>query len=319
MASDARTDRTRSDTTRTEGDGSETTRTAAAAAETIGVIGGSGLYAMDGLVDVERVRVATPFGDPSDLLVTGTLNGQRMVFLPRHGAGHRILPHEINFRANIWAMKRLGVTQLISVSAVGSMKEAIAPGHIVLVDQFIDLTRRRVSTFFGEGVVVHVPFADPVCPQLRLALVDAARAVGARYHDGGTYLCIDGPQFSTRAESFLYRSWNVDVIGMTNMPEAKLAREAEICYASLALATDYDCWHESEASVTVEAVLKMLSQNVATAQTIIRAHVERPIDLSGSSCRTATRTSLMTAVERIPADVQVRLEPIFSQFIPKEV
>jgi 5'-methylthioadenosine phosphorylase len=284
----------------------------------IGVIGGSGLYALDGLEGVERVRVSTPFGDPSDELITGSLFGKRMVFLPRHGVGHRILPHEINFRANIWAMKKLGVSQLISVSAVGSMKEAIAPGHMVLIDQFIDRTRRRISTFYGDGVVVHVPFADPICPEMREGLVQSADAQKIRHHDGGTYLCIDGPQFSTRAESYLYRSWGVDVIGMTNLPEAKLAREAEICYATIALATDYDCWHESEESVTVEAVLKTLHDNVEKAKSIIREYVRSATDLSRSMCRSAARTSLMTAADRIPREVRRDLEPIFSHFLPKE-
>jgi 5'-methylthioadenosine phosphorylase len=284
----------------------------------VGVIGGSGLYEMDGLESVERVRVSTPFGDPSDELITGSLFGKRMVFLPRHGVGHRILPHEINFRANIWAMKKLGVTQLISVSAVGSMKEEIVPGQMVLVDQFIDRTRRRISTFYGNGVVVHVPFADPICPEMQRGLVAGAGALGIEHHDGGTYLCIDGPQFSTRAESFLYRSWGIDVIGMTNLPEAKLAREAEICYASIALATDYDCWHEVEASVTVEGVLKTLRENVEKAKSIIKKYVERAPDLAASMCRTAARTSLMTPVDRIPSEVRRDLDPIFSHFLPKE-
>jgi 5'-methylthioadenosine phosphorylase len=231
------------------------------------------------------------------------------VFLPRHGVGHRILPHEINFRANIWGMKKLGVTQLVSVSAVGSMKEAIQPGKIVLVDQFIDLTKRRVSTFFGEGAVGHVPFADPICPVMRKALVGHAAQATIPHQDGGTYVCIEGPQFSTRAESFLYRSWGIDVIGMTNMPEAKLAREAEICYATLALATDYDCWHSSEESVSVEAVLKVLSANVEKAKTLIRAFAKAQTEPC-SMCTTAARTSLMTKPELIPARARAALEPI---------
>jgi 5'-methylthioadenosine phosphorylase len=281
----------------------------------IGVIGGSGLYEMEGLENVERVRLTTPFGDPSDQYVSGTLGGRRMVFLPRHGVGHRILPHEINFRANIWGMKQLGVTHLISVSAVGSMKEHIAPGHMVLVDQFIDLTRKRINTFYGDGVVVHVPMADPVCEPMRKLLVSCAKTVGATTHDGGTYVCIDGPQFSTRAESLVYRSWGVDVIGMTNMPEAKLAREAELSYATIALATDYDCWHTSEESVTVEAVLKTLAANVATAKAIIRAFVPRAHEVACESCTTAARTSLMTPVERIPEATKKALAPIFSSFM----
>jgi 5'-methylthioadenosine phosphorylase len=281
----------------------------------IGVIGGSGLYEMEGLEHIERIHLQTPFGDPSDAFITGVLHGKKMVFLPRHGIGHRILPHEINFRANLWGMKKLDVDAIISVSAVGSMKEDIAPGHIVLVDQFIDRTRRRIQTFYGDGIVVHVPFADPICPEMQAALCLAAKKAGAKYHDGGTYLCIDGPQFSTRAESFLYRSWGIDVIGMTNMPEAKLAREAEICYATIALATDYDCWHENEEAVTVEAVLRTLMANVATAKAIIDAYAQAAPDLSRSMCQTAARTSLMTAVDRIPKEVKVTLEPILSRFM----
>lgn len=285
----------------------------------IGVIGGSGLYEMPGLTGIERVRLETPFGEPSDAFVTGVLHGRRMVFLPRHGVGHRILPHEINFRANIWGMKKLGVDRLISVSAVGSMKEAIAPGHMVLVDQFIDLTKRRVPTMFGQGMVVHVPFSEPICTPMRetLGRVAASGAVDTEVHQGGTYVCIEGPQFSTKAESLLYRSWGVDVIGMTNMPEAKLAREAEICYATLALATDYDCWHESEEAVSVEAVLKTLHANVARAQAMIDAYVraaatERTCEL----CATAARTSLMTKPELIPAQLRRDLDPILSAFLP---
>lgn len=281
----------------------------------IGVIGGSGLYEMDGLEQIERVAVDTPFGEPSDKLITGTLDGQKMVFLPRHGVGHRILPHEINFRANIFAMKKMGVTELISVSAVGSMKEEIAPGHMVMIDQLIDLTKRRVSTFFGNGMVVHVPFADPICGELRVRLAECGKSVGATVHGKGTYVCIEGPQFSSRAESFVYRSWGVDVIGMTNMPEAKLAREAELCYASIALATDYDCWHESEEAVTVEAVIRTLSANVSTAKAIIKAYAKSPADLSASPCRTAARTSCMTAPDRIPAEVKSTLAPIIGSFV----
>jgi 5'-methylthioadenosine phosphorylase len=209
------------------------------------------------------------------------------------------------------------VTHLISVSAVGSMKEHIAPGHMVLVDQFIDLTRRRASSFYGDGVVVHVPMADPVCTPMQKMLVACAKSVGATAHDGGTYVCIDGPQFSSRAESLVYRSWGVDVIGMTNMPEAKLAREAEIPYATIALATDYDCWHASEESVTVEAVMKTLAANVATAKSIIRAFVARAHEVTCESCTTAARTSLMTAIDRIPAEAKKALDPIFSRFMSK--
>ncbi len=281
----------------------------------IGVIGGSGLYEMDGLEDIERVTLDTPYGAPSDAFITGVLDGHRMVFLPRHGATHSVLPHEINFRANIWGMKKLGVDRLLSVSAVGSMKEAIVPGHLVLVDQFIDRTRQRASTFYGDGVVAHVPLADPICPMLREALNDHAGAVPVEVHHRGTYICMEGPQFSTRAESFLYRSWGVSVIGMTNMPEAKLAREAEICYATIALATDYDCWHEEEESVTVEAVLETLRKNVNNAKTLIRATVADAAERSTCElCGTAARTSIMTPLDAIDASRKADLEPILRHF-----
>jgi 5'-methylthioadenosine phosphorylase len=283
---------------------------------TIGVIGGSGLYDLPGLTDVEHVRLETPFGSPSDAFVVGRLGGRRMVFLPRHGVGHRILPTEINFRANIWGMKKLGVSQLLSVSAVGSMKEAIAPGHLVFVDQFIDLTKRRVSTFYGEGVVVHVPMADPVCAGVHGLLVSLAQELGIAHHERGTYVCIEGPQFSTRGESLVYRSWGVDVIGMTNMPEAKLAREAEIAYATVALATDYDCWHQSEESVTVEAVMATLAANVDKAKRLITAYAARATPETASvAALTAARTSLMTPVDRIPPATRAALDPIFGAFL----
>ncbi|HRV80869.1 MAG TPA: S-methyl-5'-thioadenosine phosphorylase, partial [Planctomycetota bacterium] len=229
----------------------------------LGVLGGSGLYAMDGLEDVTEKTLSTPFGAPSDAYICGRLDGVDMVFLPRHGRGHRFTPSEINYRANIWGLKALGVTQVVAVSAVGSMREEIAPGDFVLIDQFIDRTRHRPDTFFGDGVVAHVMFADPVCEGVRQALVQASRTTGIKVHDGGTYLCMEGPQFSTRAESELYRSWGVDVIGMTNLTEAKLAREAELCYATLAMATDYDCWHQGHDDVTVEAIVAVMHANVS--------------------------------------------------------
>ena len=235
----------------------------------LAVIGGSGLYEIDGLTDVEKLQIDTPFGPPSDAIVRGRLGTTRLLFLPRHGQGHRIAPHEIPFRANLCALKMLGATHLVSISAVGSMKEEIAPGDVVIADQFIDLTKRRVSTFFEDGLVGHVGFADPVCDAMAGALAGAAERAGARVHRGGTYVCIEGPQFSSRAESLLYRSWGVSVIGMTAMPEAKLAREAELPYAVLALATDYDCWHESEEDVSVAAVLAVLTKNVAMARRAI--------------------------------------------------
>lgn len=281
----------------------------------IGVIGGSGLYEMDGLEKIERVALTTPYGDPSDAFVTGVLAGRRMVFLPRHGVGHRVLPHEINFRANIWGMKKLGVDRLLSVSAVGSMKEAIVPGHLVLVDQFIDRTRQRASTFYGDGVVAHVPLADPICPPLRASLAEQAASAATTIHDGGTYVCIEGPQFSTRAESLLYRSWGVSVIGMTNMPEAKLAREAEICYATIALATDYDCWHEEEESVTVDAILAILRANVENAKKVIRGFVDNASERSTCAlCQNAARTSIMTPIDAISDQRREDLEPILRHF-----
>src|SRR6186713_2200961 len=239
------------------------TRTARA---DIGIIGGSGLYDIEGLHQVKRVTVPTPFGPPSSPIVLGELDGIRVAFLSRHGPGHRFSPSEINYRANIYALKAIGVRRVISVSAVGSMKESIKPGDVVLPDQFIDLTKRRVSTFFEGGIVAHVAFGDPVCPSLGAVLLDATRAVGATVHQGGVYLCIEGPQFSTKGESRLYRQWGVSVIGMTALPEAKLAREAELPYATLALATDYDCWHESEADVDVAAILSVLKQNAELAR-----------------------------------------------------
>ncbi|GAG25526.1 unnamed protein product, partial [marine sediment metagenome] len=215
----------------------------------IGVIGGSGLYEMKGLKVIEKIKLNTPFGNPSDSFLIGSLDEVDVVFLPRHGTGHRILPSELNFRANIYGMKELGVEWIMSVSAVGSMKENFYPGDIVIPDQFFDRTKKRINTFFGDGIVAHVPFADPVCPDLSSILFKAGKGIGAKIHKGGTYLCIEGPQFSTRAESKIYRKWGVDIIGMTNIPEAKLAREAEICYATVALVTDFDCWHESEEDV----------------------------------------------------------------------
>jgi 5'-methylthioadenosine phosphorylase len=281
---------------------------------TVGVIGGSGLYEIEGLAELRPVRVETPFGPPSDEYLVGRLGDVQMVFLPRHGRGHRILPHEINFRANVFGMKALGVEWLLSVSAVGSMKEEIRPGDIVLVDQFIDRTKHRAASFFGDGVAGHVAFADPVCSDLAGWAFDAARAVGARAHRGGTYVVIDGPMFSTRAESKLYRSWGVDVIGMTNLPEAKLAREAEMSYATIALATDYDCWHESEEDVSVEAVVALLKQNVTLAKAIVKRTAELiPAD-ARSRYRDAARHAIMTATEAIPAEARRRLAPLYGKY-----
>src|SRR5436189_1300217 len=266
---------------------------------TLGVLGGSGLYDLPGLEGVERLAVDTPFGAPSDELVIGRLGGTRLVFLPRHGRGHRLLPTEINFRANIFALKRIGVEWIVAVSAVGSLRAEIAPGHVVVPDQFIDRTRLRPSTFFGRGVVAHVQFADPVCPSLSRVLAEAARAEGATVHRGGTYLCMEGPQFSTRAESLLYRSWGISIIGMTAMPEAKLAREAEMHYAMIAQSTDYDCWHESEEAVSADMVVANVARNIATVRRSLQELVPRvPAELE-DACTSALAHAIQTAPEAI--------------------
>jgi len=276
----------------------------------LGVIGGSGLYDLPGLTGVRREKVVTPFGEPSDEYLIGRLGEQEMVFLPRHGKGHRLSPTEVNSRANVHGMKQLGVTRLISVSAVGSMREEIAPGELVLVDQFIDRTVARPRSFFGGGVVAHVAFSDPVCPQLHAHLRAAVLATGANAHEEGTYVCIEGPQFSTRAESLLYRSWGVDVIGMTAMPEARLAREAQICYATLALATDYDCWYEGHAAVTVQQVIETMQRNVSAAREVVRAAAQAAGALAERSCGCgrALEHAVMTAREAMPAEELLRLK-----------
>jgi 5'-methylthioadenosine phosphorylase len=274
----------------------------------LGVIGGSGLYDVEGLTDVGEHVVDTPYGKPSDVVVSGKLGETRMLFLPRHGRGHRIAPHAINFRANIAALKILGATHLVTVSAVGSMREAIAPGHLVVADQFIDLTKRRVSTFFDEGVVCHVAFSDPVCEGLAAALAGAAESAGAVVHRGGTYICIEGPAFSTRAESLLYRSWGVSVIGMTAMPEARLAREAELPYAVLALATDYDCWHASEAAVDVAAVVATLQKNVSLAKQTLAALARTLPDPEKSRAVGAARAGIMTHDSAVDPAARKRLD-----------
>ena len=283
----------------------------------IGVIGGSGLYEIEGLTDVQEVSLETPFGAPSDVYITGTLGEAKMVFLPRHGRGHRLLPSEVNYRANIYGMKTLGVERIISVSAVGSMKEEIVPGQIVIPDQFFDRTQgKRASTFFGNGVVGHVQFADPVCAELSTVLVKSARQVGATVHAGGTYLCIEGPNFSTRAESHIYRSWGVDIIGMTNLPEARLAREAEICYGTVALATDYDCWHAGHDDVSVEAVIAIIQQNVTTAKQIIKMVVQNLTRLQKKChCDEALKFAIMTDKSLIPLATQEALKPIIGKYL----
>ncbi len=287
----------------------------------IGVIGGSGLYEIEGLKDVREVVVDTPFGAPSDCYVTGTLDGAKMVFLPRHGRGHRLLPSEVNYRANIYGMKTLGVEQIISVSAVGSMRVDIVPGHIVIPDQFFDRTQgKRGSTFFGNGVVGHVQFADPICTGLADILYGAARDVGATAHKGGTYICIEGPNFSTRAESNIFRSWGVDVIGMTNVPEARLAREAEICYGTVALATDYDCWHEGHDDVSVEAVIAIIQKNVATARNIIKAAVKTIVEKRQErtcACAEALKYAIMTDAKLIPDETLQALQPIIGRYVSR--
>jgi len=284
--------------------------------EIIGVIGGSGLYEMEGLTDIGAVSLETPFGSPSDDYITGVLDGVRMVFLPRHGRGHRLLPSEVNYRANIYGMKKLGVTRIISVSAVGSMKEEIEPGHIVVPDQFIDRTNAtRANTFFGNGVVGHVQFADPVCGELSTLLAEAAREAGATVHKGGTYICMEGPAFSTRAESTMYRSFGVSVIGMTNIPEAKLAREAEICYGVIALATDYDCWHESHEDVSVDAILAIIRKNVAMAKTIIRHVADRIGKERACPCSSALRYAIITDKTVIPPQVKKDLDIIIGKYL----
>jgi 5'-methylthioadenosine phosphorylase len=283
--------------------------------QTVGVIGGSGLYEIAGLEKVERQQLSTPFGHPSDEFVTGVLGGTRLVFLPRHGRGHRILPSELNFRANLYGLKHLGCDWVIAVGAVGSLREEIRPGHLVVPDQFIDRTYRRASTFFGNGIVAHVAFADPVCPILTRALVAAAESVGAIVHPRGTYICMEGPQFSTRAESHLYRQWGCDVIGMTNLQEAKLAREAEMCFATLALATDYDCWHESEADVVIGDILRILSDNVATAQRVIAATLPQLPAQRNCACATALQHAIITEPSRIPEPIKRDLKAIIGKYV----
>jgi 5'-methylthioadenosine phosphorylase len=281
----------------------------------IGVIGGSGLYQMQGLERVRAVEIKTPFGKPSDKLIRGRLEDVELVFLPRHGKGHRWLPTEVNFRANTFAMKKLGVERIISVSAVGSLREEIAPGHVVIPDQFIDRTTQRPSTFFGRGLVAHVSFADPFCKDVSGMLASAANSEGAKVHAGGTYLCMEGPQFSTRAESRLYRSWGAHVIGMTNLQEAKLAREAEICFGTLALATDYDCWNESAGDVEIDHVLAVLKQNVDLAQRTIRRAVTQLSSVRSCACASALKDAIITERARIPKKLCAELRPIIGKYL----
>lgn len=282
----------------------------------IGVIGGSGLYDMEGMEDVKRIRIETPFGEPSDEYITGSLDGVRMVFLPRHGRGHRLLPSEVNYCANIYGMKKLGVEQIISVSAVGSLKEAIEPGHIVVPDQILDRTKGiRRDTFFGDGIVAHVGFADPVCRTLSDTLYEAACKSGATVHKGGTYICMEGPAFSTRAESFSYLALGASVIGMTNLTEAKLAREAELCYGIIALSTDYDCWHEQHEDVTVEAIVAIIHQNVAMAKNIIRQAVAGISRERHCTCSNALQHAVITDRAVIPEATRQKLDLIVGKYL----
>ncbi len=281
----------------------------------IGIIGGSGLYEMEGFADVHEVVLDTPFGRPSDHLMLGTVEGRKVAFLPRHARGHRILPGELNFRANVFAMKQLGVQWILSVSAVGSLKERYAPLHMVIPDQFVDRTTQRASTFFGRGLVAHVAFAHPFCAHVSRVLAEACREAGATHHVGGAYVCIEGPQFSTRAESELYRSWGMDVIGMTNLQEARLAREAEICYATLAMVTDYDCWHPEHDSVTAEQIIANLTKNAATAKAVLRAALRRMPTPRDCECATALRFALVTPAELVPEPVKRELAPIVGKYI----
>ncbi|MHC5063647.1 MAG: S-methyl-5'-thioadenosine phosphorylase [Planctomycetota bacterium] len=285
--------------------------------KTLGIIGGSGLYDLPGLEGREEQELSTPFGKPSDKLLTGHLHGVRMAFLPRHGRGHRLAPHELPFRANIHAMKQLGMDCILGISAVGSMVEDIHPGDLVLIDQFIDRTRSRTeeSTFFGDGCAAHMHFADPIWEPLRLLALEAARSSGARVHDGGTYVCMEGPAFSTRAESNLYRQWGVQVIGMTNLQEAKLAREAEIAYATVALATDYDCWHDTEEDIHIAEVLAVLSANVERAKLVIAKAAELLAAGEPISCAGVMENSLITAKDAISPDARRRLELIIGKYL----
>ena len=277
------------------------------AAAAIGVIGGSGLYQIESLRQLREVRVRTPFGPPSDAYLVGELSGVKIAFLSRHGRGHRLMPSEINYRANLFGLKLLGVRQVISVSAVGSMKESRHPGEIVIPDQFIDLTKQRVSTFLGRGVVGHVGFGDPVCAELAARLEEAGGRIGATVHRGGTYVCIEGPQFSTRAESNLYRSWGVDVIGMTNATEAKLAREAQLCYATVALITDYDCWHQTAEPVTVEAILQLLHLNAELAKRLIAEAVPKIPEVRACACGSALRDAIVSRPDAMTAEAGRRV------------
>jgi 5'-methylthioadenosine phosphorylase len=285
----------------------------------LGVIGGSGLYDIEGFEGLEEVQLQTPFGEPSDAFIVGMLEGVKCVFVPRHGRGHRFTPSEVNYRANIWGLKKLGATNVLSVSAVGSLKVEIEPGHLVCVDQFVDRTRGRVETFFGDGIVGHVQFGDPVEECLRQVVLAAAHAAGAMVHDGGTYVCIEGPTFSTRAESNIYRGWGASVVGMTNVPEARLAREAELGYATLALCTDYDCWHEGHDEVSVETVVATIKKNVVNAKNVIRLVCKKMAEAGAvewpSHSALAQGMAIMTDPALIPEDARERLDLLVGKYL----
>lgn len=281
----------------------------------IGIIGGSGLYAMPGLAEAREVVIHTPFGDPSDAYILGLLEGRRVAFLARHGRGHRILPQELNFRANIHGFKQLGVVRILSASAVGSLKEEHKPADFVVPDQFVDRTKARIATFFGHGIVVHTGFSDPVCPEVARVLDAACEHAQVTHKLGGTYICIEGPQFSTKAESNLYRSWGMDVIGMTALQEAKLAREAEICYASLAMVTDYDCWHPAHDAVTVEQILAVLNQNAHNAAAVLRQAVAGLPQTRSCKCGSALQHAIMTEADQIPPETRRRVRLLVEKYL----
>jgi len=283
----------------------------------IGVIGGTGLYDIEGLTDVEEVNIDTPFGKPSDSIVVGKLSGVGVAFLPRHGRGHRIMPTEIPSRANIYALKRLGVEHIIAINSAGSFKEEIKPGDLVIPDQLIDRTKSRVNTFFGEGIVAHIQFAQPFCPVLSQALYQAAREAGASVHPRGTYVVMEGPAFSTKAESHLHRSWGADVIGMTALPEARLAREAEICYAIIACATDYDVWHEREAPVSVEIILNTMRQNIEMSKKIIKLALSRMPESRDCECTTALKGAIVTVPEAMPTEQKGKLGLLIDKYLTR--
>jgi len=285
----------------------------------IGIIGGSGLYAMPGLTAVREVQVETPFGAPSDAFVLGELEGRKVAFLARHGRGHRLLPSELNFCANLYAMKKLGVERIVSVSAVGSLKKEHKPTDFVVPDQFIDRTFLRTSTFFGDGLVAHVAFGDPVCATVGKAIADGCDSAGVVGKRGGTYVCMEGPQFSTRAESNLYRSWDADVIGMTNLQEAKLAREAEICYATMAMVTDYDCWYEGHDDVTVEQIVAVLHQNAANAAKVVKAAIAAMPRERNCACASALKYAMLTDPKFIPAETRAKLDLLVGKYLNESV